>query len=510
MKKYISIVVLFAVLVALVPASLVSAAPLAQGEDYVVQADDWLSKLADKFYGDANAYWAIMSATNVANADDASYVKIVNPDQIEVGAKLLIPSTDDAVAFMADFDPANAQVEKLFASGAEGQLLVGNWWTSGGEFAGINAVYEIYREENPEVELIHAGIAGGAGTQFKGANLNKLISGDPFDTFQLHAGKEALLYSPEEFLMPVDDVLEEAGVLDVMPEDLKNVLKIDGKTYTVPLNIHRGNVMWTNTRLLEQAGVEVPTNFEEFAAACDTLKAAGIVPLAQGSTDRFEVFHTFETVLPGTLGADATLGLYDGTTSWADPGVTQALENFDLMLDCVNEDWGNLNWVGAIDLVINDQAAFNIMGDWAFGEVLFKDATGYVTWNPPPGNEGLFNMVSDGFAITKAAPNPENAAEFVRIITRKEAQEGFNRNKGSICARTDCDYSTFSAPEYFEGSANDFATGRVLPSMAHGSAMHPAWQQQVSDIMTQFGSDRDVAKAQNALVLAAEDAGYPQ
>jgi glucose/mannose transport system substrate-binding protein len=222
------------------------------------------------------------------------------------------------------------------------------------------------------------------------------------------------------------------------------------------------------------------------------------------------VFHTFETVLPGTMGADKTLGLYDGTTSWADPGVTEALENFDLMLNCVNEDWGNLNWVGAIDLVINDQAAFNIMGDWAFGEVLFKDAIGYVAWNPPPGNEGLFNMVSDGFAITKEAPNMENAQEFVRIITRKEAQEAFNRNKGSICARTDCDYSTFSAPEYFQGSADDFATGRVLPSMAHGSAMHPAWQQQVSDIMTQFGSDRDVAKAQNALVLAAEDAGYPQ
>jgi glucose/mannose transport system substrate-binding protein len=411
---------------------------------------------------------------------------------------------------MADFDVANAEVEKLFASGAKGQLLVGNWWTSGSEFAGVNEVYKIYRAENPDVELIHAGIAGGAGTAFKGANLNKLISGDPFDTFQLHAGKEVLLYSPEEYLVPVDDVLEEAGVLDVMPEDLKNILKIDGKTYTVPLNIHRGNVMWTNTRLLEQAGVEVPTTFEEFFAACETLQAAGIVPLAQGSTDGFEVFHTFETVLPGTLGADATLGLYDGTTSWADPGVTEALENFDKMLDYVNDDWGSINWPAAAHMVINDQAAFNIMGDWAFGEVLFFDATDYVTWNPPPGNEGLFNLVSDGFAITKEAPNPENAAEFVKIMTRKDAQEAFNQNKGSICARTDCDYSSFSFPPYFEQSASDFATGRVLPSMAHGSAIHPAWQQQVSNIMTQFASDRDVAAAQAALVLAAEDAGYPQ
>ena len=33
-------------------------------ENYTVQADDWLSKLADKFYGDIFAYPAIFEATN--------------------------------------------------------------------------------------------------------------------------------------------------------------------------------------------------------------------------------------------------------------------------------------------------------------------------------------------------------------------------------------------------------------------------------------------------------------
>ena len=92
MKKFVSIAVLIAVLVALVPASMVGATPAFQGEDYTVQADDWLSKLADKFYGDVNAYWAIMAATNQANAEDSSYTKIENPDAIEVGAKLAIPN----------------------------------------------------------------------------------------------------------------------------------------------------------------------------------------------------------------------------------------------------------------------------------------------------------------------------------------------------------------------------------------------------------------------------------
>ncbi len=480
-------------------------------EDYTVQADDWLSKLADKSYGDVNAYWAIMSATNQANAGDPSYAKIDNPDTIEVGSKLCLPSNEEAQAFMADFN-IEADVNQLFASGAEGQLLVGNWWTSGGEFAGVNAVYEQYREAYPDVELIHAGIAGGAGVNFQAANLNKLIAGDPFDTFQLHAGLEAELYSPEEYLVPVDDILAEAGVLDVMPEDLKALLKIRGNTYTVPLNIHRGDVMWTNTNVLEQAGVAVPTTYEEFFAACEALQAQGIVPLGIGTADGFELGHTFEVVLANTVGADNAKGLFNGSVPWSDPGVTQALENFSGMLDCSNEDRGTINWVGGIDLVINDQAAFNIMGDWAYGEVIAKGATDKVTWNRPPGGEGQFFLVSDGFAITKDAPNPENARRFVEIITTKEAQEAFNQNKGSICARTDCDYSTFPEDRraYFQGSADDFATASIIPMVAHGSGAIPSWQQQFGQIVTQFASDGDVAAAQNAFILAAEDAGFPQ
>lgn len=511
MKKFLNIAVLIALLLAIVPASIAGAAPALQGEDYTVQADDWLSKLADKFYGDVNAYWAIMSATNQANAEDPSYAKIENPDVLEVGAKLRIPSTEEAQAFMADFN-VEADIDRLFASGASGQLLVGNWWTSGGEFAGVNAVYELYRQEYPDVELIHAGIAGGAGVNFQAANLNKLIAGDPFDTFQLHAGLEAELYSPEQYLVPVDNILEEEGVLDVMPQDLKDLLKIRGNTYTVPLNIHRGNVMWTNTNVVEQAGIAVPTTFEEFFAVCETLQDQGIIPLGLGIADGFELGHTLEVVIAGTVGAEKNKGLWSGTVSWTDPDVTTALENYDKLLNCTNEDRGTIGWVGGIDLVINDQAAFNIMGDWAYGEVIAKGALDKVTWNSPPGNQGMFFLVSDGFAITVDAPNPDNANNFVRIITRKDAQEAFNQNKGSICARTDCDYNTFPADRraYFQSAADDFADSAIIPMVTHGSGAIPSWQQQFSQIATQFASDRDVAAAQAALVLAAEDAGFPQ
>jgi len=50
----------------------------------------------------------------------------------------------------------------------------------------------------------------------------------------------------------------------------------------------------------------------------------------------------------------------------------------------------------------------------------------------------------------------------------------------------------------------------IVPMITHGSGAIPVWADQFGQIATQFASDRDVASAQAALVLAAEDAGFPQ
>jgi ribose transport system substrate-binding protein len=77
-----------------------SAAPKCD-QTYSVQKDDWLSKLADKFYGDVLAYPAIALATDMNRPADSSFALVSNPDLIEVGDKLCIPTKDDATALLA-------------------------------------------------------------------------------------------------------------------------------------------------------------------------------------------------------------------------------------------------------------------------------------------------------------------------------------------------------------------------------------------------------------------------
>ena len=81
-------------------ADVVIAAPSNQdreAEAHIVQADDWLSKIADKFYDNVLAYSAIVDATNTKAAVGDSFTAIDNLDVIEIGQKLRIPTQIDAI-----------------------------------------------------------------------------------------------------------------------------------------------------------------------------------------------------------------------------------------------------------------------------------------------------------------------------------------------------------------------------------------------------------------------------
>ena len=113
MKKHLSKLFLAGAVVAILMlvAPAVIAAPPAQGggEDYFVVADDWLSKLSDKFLGDVLAFPAITYYTNQMNAEDDSYTKITDSNLIEVGWKVYIPSAAEAQAYF-DAQVASAGV----------------------------------------------------------------------------------------------------------------------------------------------------------------------------------------------------------------------------------------------------------------------------------------------------------------------------------------------------------------------------------------------------------------
>jgi peptide/nickel transport system substrate-binding protein len=103
-KKTVSILATALLLVMLLSTS-VAIPAYAQGDcadTYTVQADDWLSKIADRYLGNVLAFPAIVDSTNAAANSDDSFDPIRNADLIDIGQQLCIPSAEEAEASLGE------------------------------------------------------------------------------------------------------------------------------------------------------------------------------------------------------------------------------------------------------------------------------------------------------------------------------------------------------------------------------------------------------------------------
>ncbi len=389
----------------------------------------------------------------------------------------------------------------------EETLDIFSWWTGAGEEDGLNALIDLFKEEYPDIEVENAAVAGGAGTNAKAVLASRMQGDDPPATFQVHGGSELNDgWVAADKMETLNDLYESEGWGDKFPEDLIDLVSKDGDIYSVPVNIHRGNVLWYNTSVFEENGVEPPATFDEFFAAADQLQEAGVTPLALGDKEPWTATHLFETALLGTLGADDYKKLFTGEMSFSDPKVKEAAENFKKMLSYVNEDHSSRNWQDASQLVADGEAAMNVMGDWAKGyfvndlNLKVKEDFG---WVATPGTDGMFMVITDTFGLPKGVSNPEDVKKFLSVLGSVEGQDAFNPLKGSIPARVDADLSNYD--EYGKETIEDFKNASLAPSLAHGSAAPEGFVTKVNQAINIFVTQQDVDQFISSLEGASGD-----
>ncbi len=402
------------------------------------------------------------------------------------------------------------------AAPAPSQVEVFSWWVGPGEADGLAAMIKIFQAQYPNDTFINASVAGGAGTNAKAVLATRLQGGDPPDSWQAHAGEATFAYVDAKQIQPLDDFFKSTGFGAALPAALLPLISKDGHPYSVPVNIHRSNVMWYNPNVLKAAGVTMPAggfaSYADFFAACDKIKAAGKTCLALGPAWTAE--HLFENVMIGSLGADGWAGLWTGKTDWASADVTTALNNYAKALSYTNSDAATLSdWQPAAQLMTKGDAAFNIMGDWAYGYFANPAPNGLALkphtdfdWTSPPGTQGIFVFLADSFVLPVGNKDPQGTMDWLTVAASKAGQEAFNPLKGSICARTDCDQSLFS--EYSQNAAKDWASNTVVGSLTHEVVGNPSWDSKVATALGLFVADpTKVADFQTALVAACKSDG---
>ncbi|MBL8163529.1 MAG: carbohydrate ABC transporter substrate-binding protein [Anaerolineae bacterium] len=404
-----------------------------------------------------------------------------------------------------------AFVGAVRAQDLSGQLEIFSWW-AGDEGPALEALIALYNSQNPGVEVINATVTGGSGVNARAVLKTRMLGGTPPDTFQVHAGEELTgTWVVADRMEDLSDLYASEGWNEAFPADLIDLLTVDGGIYSVPVNIHRSNVLWYNPAKIAEWGVTVPATWDEFLAACPTFQEAGVIPLVVG--EAWTVNHLWESVALGVLGADGWNGIWTGETAPAGEEMLGVWNKFNEVLACSNlgADSAGLSWQQAIDKVVAGEAAFNIMGDWAAGYMTttlgLEPGTGF-GFAAAPGTAGTFMWLSDSFGLPVGAPNVDNTIAWLKVLGSVEGQNAFNPLKGSIPARVD---AVSAAPElynaYLQSAAADWGSNRLVGSLVHGVAANERFMGDFNTVMEVFVASRSAEASANAMAAVCITSG---
>ncbi len=388
---------------------------------------------------------------------------------------------------------------------AEPQAEVLHWWTSGGEAKSVAVLQEEFASKGGQ--WTDMPVAGGGGDAAMTALRARVLSGNAPTAVQLK-GPAIQEWYEEGVLADISSVAEAQGWAEVLPASIAGHMKCEGTWCAAPVNVHRVDWIWANADVLEANGIEMPTTWDEFNAAAEKLQAAGIIPLAHGG-QAWQDATVFEAVALGVLGADGFRKAFvdlDMDTLKSDE-MKAVFDQMRTMRGYVDDNFSGRDWNLATAMVMNGEAAFQIMGDWAKGEFM---AAGKVPGEDflcasVPGDGFLYNV--DSFAMFDVDGDDKKAGQelLAELIVGQNFQKVFNLNKGSIPARVDVSLEEFdscahlSAKDMGESSDN----GSLLPSYAHGMALRGAQSGAITDVVTaHFNSDMSSDEAVNMLADA--------
>jgi glucose/mannose transport system substrate-binding protein len=386
-------------------------------------------------------------------------------------------------------------------------LSVFSWWSGGGEEAGLRKLVEVFKKENPNITFRNEAVAGGAGERAKKELATRMRNGNPPDTFQGHAGAELNDYIDAGQLEDLSFIYDDTEIWrPAFPYTLLDLLQRNGKTYSIPVNIHRANLLWHNASVLDDAGIaEPPKSFDDFFDALERVKAAGRTPLVMG--EPWTYTHLLETVLLGTLGDAEYSDLWGTAGNWGGSAMTKALKRYADLLEYTDGTHDTRSWQQSAKLVADGDAGFIVMGDWIdsyfTGELDLRPRKHY-GWSATPGTGRMYQFLSDSFTLPVGAENRDAAIAWLKTCGSQAGQDAFNPSKGSIPARIDADKSLYGP--YLQWAIDQWADNdTIVGSLTHGVVADTRWTTAITEVLADFRSGGSVDRLQENLGNAAAD-----
>jgi raffinose/stachyose/melibiose transport system substrate-binding protein len=325
------------------------------------------------------------------------------------------------------------------SASASGEQVEIDWWHIQNADPGMTDwqnMADAYMAEHPNVTVNVTVMQNEA---FKAAIQTNIQAGDVPDLFQSWGGG---VLRDQVAAGALQDITEaSADFVDDLAPGTAGLFNIDGVQYGLPYNQSMVGI-WYNKDLWEQAGLDPeapPATWTELLAAVQTIKDAGITPIAVGAGDKWPA-HFWYSYLMIRLGGADVMNQIAADNNFSVPAVIEAGEHVAelVAMEPFQDGFLAAPWDapdGESGTMASQGAAMDLMGQWALGA--FRNDAGLanepetplpfeIGWFPFPEVEGGAGAPTDafgggdGFIVGKDAP-PE-AIDFLGFLTNEENQ----------------------------------------------------------------------------------------
>ncbi|MGY5776370.1 ABC transporter substrate-binding protein [Rhizobium sp. LEGMi135b] len=338
-------------------------------------------------------------------------------------------------------------------------------WTSGSEAAALGVVKQEFEKRGGLWKDSSIAGFGAADAAFQ----NRLVAGDPPTAKQAVLGLANTDFVSQGLMNPIDDVAKAGKWADVLPKSIYDLISYNGQVYLSPTGAHGESWVFYSKDAFTKAGVgDEPKSWDEFFAALDKLKAAGIQPVAWGGQS-WQESKVFNMILLTQVGIDGFLKIYvdkdkgDASTE----GVKRTLDILGKLRAYVDEGAAGRNWNDATAMVITGKAGVQFMGDWAKGEFVAagKELGKDYGCMLAPQSPGMV-YVADSFSFPKIADAAAQKGQtlLAEVAMDPTVQVEFSLKKGSVPMRTDVDKSKLDICA--QKGLELMSAGKIVPDQA--------------------------------------------
>jgi len=302
-------------------------------------------------------------------------------------------------------------------------------WSADPERTVADGLIAKFNEANPGIVVEHRPIEN---EQFFTVLRTGFTSGEPPDVFQHEGHNNLFQFSDLDEVEPIDDFWEEYGDR-FLPNTDASVKK--GDTYFgVPWTIHTDTQLYYNNKLLTDNGIDgsALATWDDYLAAFETLKAAGVTPIAFANKFGWSGSQWFYAFLVREVGVDPVLDLCArvGGYKWTDPQFVAAAQHYvDLNdMDFFSSGKASDDFPAAVALFFAGRAGFFQTGSWFLADAQASAPPdfdlGLNTFPTIEGGEGdpkqIVMQGLEGISISKkgAETKREAALTFIDFLTQ--------------------------------------------------------------------------------------------